>query len=230
MVLCATFIAWEELHSTSLAHRQRNYVVLNPAILLEEPTPCSVHYSSDRRLNNEDICRRPLQFQQTSQQLQMSVNVHSSSHEHWSQGSVSVYQAQHVYACVSLVMNINCHISIILPPVHTFCRFMYPFKYQHASSLNRISSLHKIQFDDPYRFRVVFVQNECCVAMFVLHSSSCRLSHLLSAWQAQPHCIHLHLKCSDCLLLVSLQYGLNSTSRMLATCRSVGMKKVKGVP
>jgi hypothetical protein len=276
-VLCAQSIAWEELHSTSLAHRQRNDVVLNPAKVLVEPTPCSFHYISDGSLNNEDICRRPLQFRQISQHLQMSVDVHYSSdrslniciclstsitvptdlstsadvclrplqfrrvsqHLHmsvgvhyssdrslnicrclstsitvpmglstssdvcqrplqfrqisqhlqmsvdvhyssdgslnicrclstsitvptdlsksadicrrplhfrrisehlqmsayvhssltkWSQDSVSVYQARHVYACVNLVMSINCDIIIILPPVQTFCWFMCPFK------------------------------------------------------------------------------------------------------
>ena len=38
------------------------------AKVLVQPTPCSVHYSSDRSPNNEDICRRPLQFRQISQQ------------------------------------------------------------------------------------------------------------------------------------------------------------------
>ena len=114
LVLCAQFIAWEELHSTSLAHRQRNDIVLNPAKVLVEPMLCSVHYSSDRSLNNcrclststtvptdlsttADVCRRLLQFRQISQQLQMSVDVHSSSHKQWSHDSFSVYQAQHVY-------------------------------------------------------------------------------------------------------------------------------------
>ena len=69
LVPCAQSIAWEELYSTRLAHRQRNDVGLNPAKVLVEPTPCSFHYSSDRSLNNEDICRRPLQFRQISQQL-----------------------------------------------------------------------------------------------------------------------------------------------------------------
>jgi len=52
LILCAQSIAWEELHSTSLAHRQRNDVVPNPTKELVEPTSCSVHYSSDRSLNN----------------------------------------------------------------------------------------------------------------------------------------------------------------------------------